>query len=157
MAFGFQRYDLSEITRRIELPEISDPAKPLTLLVRYAGPGNRAWANRMFKWARDKQPPTTESPESTPAAEPTTEEIAKDRLETAQLFAGTSIVGWENAFDDGVLCQFSDDAAVRLLVEMMTHTGDIWRLKVRDYITEIANFRGPVVDPVDLGKEPPRG
>ena len=36
MDFGFARYDLNRITRRIELPEVSpDPAKPLTLIPKF--------------------------------------------------------------------------------------------------------------------------
>lgn len=159
MDFGFARYDLNEITRRIELPEVSpDPAKPLTLIVRAAAAGNRDFANSLFKYVKAKTPdktpgdavqPPVDAPPAPPAAAP---DEATVRREFAEIYAGTSIIGWENAFDGGKPAPFSIPAAQELLVQLMEHVPDVWRRRVRDYVDDVANFRPPTVDPVDLGK-----
>lgn len=151
MDFGFARYDLNRITRRIELPEVSpDPAKPLTLIVRTADVRNQDFANSLFKFVKAKQPPAADAP---PAADPApVQDEAAIRAEIAALYAGTAIVGWENATDNGQPVAFSVEAAQELLVQLMTHVPDVWRTRVRDYVDDAKNFRPPTVDPVDLGK-----
>lgn len=160
MAFGFSRYDLTQITRRIELPEISDPQHPLTLIVRYAGPGNRDWSNAAFLLtARREKPPDVPAGAQPPQASPEEQLNAvlanaeKSNAEAAQFYAETVLVGWENALDDGVPAEFTTDNARRLLEEMMRHVPQIWRTRIRDYVENEANFRSvPTTDPADLGK-----
>lgn len=147
MAFGLTRFDLNTITRRIELPEISpDPAAPWALLVRYAGEGNRAWMSTMIKLGKSGDGDSTD-----PLA-------AGDRYAAAT--AGTVIVGWENITDDaGALVEFSEDACREFVAELRRCVPDVWRKRVDAFVAEIKNFREgpPLVDPDDLGKEPPRG
>ena len=150
MDFGFSRYDLTQITRRIELPEVSpDPAKPLTLIVRCAATGNRDFSNALFKYAktRTSEKPPVDGGEVSPPDE------ATGRREVAEVYAGTAIVGWENAFDGGQPAPFSVSAAQELLIQLMQHVPDVWRLRVRDYVDDAKNFRPAAVNPVDLGKE----
>lgn len=142
MDFGLERYDLSKITRQIKLPEIStDPERPLTLIVRAAVSGNRDFANALFKLAQ-------------PADAATPRDEATARREIAQLYAGPVIVGWEHVTDGGEPVPFSIDGAQELVVQLLEHVPDVWGLRVRRYVDDVANFRPapPVVDPVDLGK-----
>lgn len=158
MDFGFKRYDLGELTRRIELSEVSpDPARPLTLIVRCAQVGNRDFANSLFKLAKANIPPpaaTTSGESVALEVVPAPKDEAAIRREVAALYAGTALVGWENATSGGEPVAFSVEAAQDLLVQLMEHVPDIWRARVRDYVDDIANFRSAtsIVDAVDLGK-----
>lgn len=160
MDFGFKRYDLGVVTRRIELPEVSpDAARPLTLIVRCAQVGNRDFANSLFKLAKANTAAAAAEPagESTALVVPAPaapKDEAAIRREVAALYAGTALVGWENATSGGEPVPFAVEAAQELLVQLMEHVPDIWRARVRDYVDDVANFRSaiPTVDPVDLGK-----
>jgi len=141
--FGLDRYDLSRITRRIPLPEISpDPAKPFTLIVCSASNGNRGYRNALFK--RSKQDDAVTDP------------LVRDEAalaELAQDLAGTVIVGWENVFEDGKPLAFSAEAANRLVVELLTRVRDVWNARVAPVIwSDPGSFR-TAPDPVELGKE----
>jgi len=144
MAFGFARYDLTQITRRLELLEVSpDPKKPITLIVRGAGEGNRAWTSAVFR--RPTEPQAERS-------SPWHDEAGRERI--AEIFAESIIVGWENVFDDQAPTEpvpFSVEAVQGFLVELITHAPDVWRRCVFDPVFNKGLFR-PSVDPVDLGK-----
>lgn len=153
MGFGLDKFDAGVVTARLELHEISaDKAKPLTLLVQHAGVTNKAWDNFMLRRPTPKL--------GAPAAEPTSPEaLAAERLADraeAQAFAcemlsQTSIVGWENVFEDGEPAVFSVAAARRLLDEMAKRCPDVL-MRINRFVSSIANFRGAIVDPVDVGK-----
>jgi hypothetical protein len=160
--FGFARFDLNQITQRIELPEISpDPAAPIVLIVRCSV--NREFSAALFKQLQENEAAAKDKPADAPASTalvaPTVEDEAAIRRRQAQLYAGTVLVGWERLTDGGKPVAFSLEVAEELLIQLMTHVPDIWNRRVRDFVNEVKNFRpvGAVVDPVDLGKEPPRG
>lgn len=176
MDFGLSKYDLSVITRRIELPEVSaDPAKPLTLIVRCADVRNRDFASNLFKLrplpkaeadkpagelppAPDAAPPAETAalvPAPAPAPEVDPDEAARlGRERAATLFAGAVLVGWENAESGGKPVPFSLEAARELMLQLMEHVPDVWVIRVRRLVEDMANFRPgpPPIDPVDLGK-----
>lgn len=159
MDFGFARYDLNQITQRIELPEISpDAAKPLTLIVRCTL--NRDFANALFKALPPAPQPATagEADQQATALVPAEDETAA-RLRMATLYAGNVVVDWENVTLKGEPVPFGVEAAVELLSQLMLHCPDIWSARVRDYVAQVGNFRptAQTVDPVDLGKGSPRG
>jgi hypothetical protein len=157
MDFGFAKFDLNTITKRIELPEVSDP--PLVLIVRCSL--NRDYGNALFKLA---QPPAA-APAPAPAdakaltAPAPPLDPAATRQRNAELYAGNVVMGWENVrHTDGEPVQFSPEACIEFLVQMMTHCPDLW-FRVTTFVSDPANFRpaSKTVDPVDLGKGLPRG
>lgn len=157
MGFGLAKYDLTELTKRIELPELSpDPTKPLTLIVRYAGIGNRDWENAIFRIAAARKQDDEKKKDGAPPADlpppPPPADLEAIRRETAEIFAGTVLVGWENVFEDGEPMLFSVEAAQRFLVEMLSRVFDVYALRVRDYVHNIKNFRPSAIDSVELGK-----
>ena len=162
MDFGFARFDLNQITQRIELPEISpDPAAPIVLIVRCSV--NREFSAALFRQLQENEDAAKDKPADAPASTalvvPTPEQETAIRRRQAQLYAGTVLVGWERVTDNGKPVAFSLEVAEELLLQLMTHVPDIWNRRVRDFVNEVKNFRpvGATVDPVDLGKEPPRG
>jgi hypothetical protein len=145
MAFGLARFDLNDLTRRIEFPEISaDPKKPITLIVRAAGEGNRAWTSAQFKRPVPEQPKdATRTPWDTDAG--------RDRI--VAIFAEAILVGWENVYDEADPSNpvpFSVEAAERFLRELIARVADVW-LRLWIEVDDRKKFR-PTVDPVDLGK-----
>lgn len=166
MAFNLSRYDLTEITRRIELPEITAPGNPtLILIVRYAGIGNRCFENAQFKMAAAQPkdpaaPPPSDLPVDPEAALAKQLETSEQRRrEIAQFYAGSVIVGWENLFDDEAPnptnpVPFDLDTARRLAEELMFRVWPIWRDRILAYVSKESNFRtaSAVPDPADLGK-----
>lgn len=161
MDFGFDRFDLTKITRKIELPEITVPGRPvLTLVVRYAGPGNRNWEAAQFRANAVRKPAPTESPaEPAPDPDPDAAYAAlmvtaeRNRRELTEMLAGPVLTGWENVFDDDRPVAFSIDTARQFLDEMMAKVWSIFNDRMARYVVDQANFRtAPVVDPVDLGK-----
>lgn len=145
MAFGLSQYDLTTITRRLELPEISaDPAKPLTLLVRFCGWGNKVWESRAFQRAAEAKA-AADAP-GFAATSPTF------HAEHNAAMAEAAIVGWENVADDGVPVDYDAETAVRFLAELDERCPDLWRHVVL-YVGERANFRSsPAIDAGALGK-----
>lgn len=153
MAFGLERYDLSRLTRRIELPEISaDPARPITLLLRAASMGNSAFRSELFRiTAAERKAAAEPTAEPAPAPDPADAEAAAI-AEDATIIAGTILVGWENVTDDGRPVAFSADRAREFVIAMRTHVPDIWNARVAAVMYEAPEKWRPIADPVDLGK-----
>lgn len=143
MAFGLAQYNLTTITRRLDLPEISgDPARPLTLIVRFCGVGNKAWETLMFQWAAERK---ADADALVPPSAP-------DRIIDNKVLAGTVIVDWENVTDDGVAVSCDADTAAQFLAELDENCPDVWR-RVLNFVVERTNFRAPTaIDAVALGK-----
>lgn len=163
MDFGLAKYDLNAITQRIDLPEITPTGAPvLTLIVKCER--NRAFANALFKRAHPKDAPAEPPPDAT-ALTPADDEAASAqrdvaaREQLAAMYAGTVVVGWENATSGGEPVAFSVEACRDFIAQLLEHCPDVWNTRVRDFVAEVANFRpvAPTVDPADLGKGPPRG
>jgi hypothetical protein len=163
MGFGFERYDLTQITRRIELPEVSpDPSKPITLLVRAANTSNAAFRNELFKLPRPDVPPAAgtasadapsvalavAAPAPAAPAPSDADAIAAD----AALVAGAVLVGWNNVVEDGKPIAFTPEAGRRFIIELRTYLPDVWRERVLPVLHEEPAAWRRTVDPVDLGK-----
>lgn len=163
MAFDLERFDLSLVTRRLELPEISvDPAKPVTLIGRQADPRNPAFRNELFK-QKPTPPATSETapPADAAPAEPaalaraatedlTTRGVSADGVDVVALYAASVLTGWESVTENGEPVPFSAAAAEQFLRALLAHCNDVW---VRVFLFFREDFRKPTVDPVDLGKE----
>lgn len=147
MAFGLARYDLTTLTARLELPEISlDPTKPLTLILRYIGVGNRNW--EAWRFARDAAAGEQDATKKTSA-----QRIAENRADMRDTLAAIGLAGWENTTDDnGIPVAFSADAAVLFAAELHDRV-PVTLVKVMDFASTRSNFRpDPRADPADLGK-----
>lgn len=154
MAFGLRAFNAGIVTRRLELPEISvDPEKPVTLLVRHAGTHNPAWDSWLIKQqaarGQDKAANTPDTPEALIAAR------ARDRAFVNEMLVETVLAGWEHVTEDGRETPFTPEAARRFLDELVENCHDVW-LRLQRFAAAVGNFRG-VADPVELGKESPRG
>lgn len=147
MAFGLSRFDLTTLTRRLELPEISaDPAKPLTLILRFLGIGNRDWES--WRFARDAAAGDGEQPKK-----PTAQRLADNRADMRDTLSMIGLVGWENVLEDGTPVVFTADAGVRFSAELHNVVPNTLS-KIADFASTRSNFRTePAPDPVDLGKE----
>jgi hypothetical protein len=144
MGFGLQRFDLGAITRRLELPEVSiDPAKPLTLIVRYCGTGNSLWENAMFRRAVAKrEEPTADAPDPDATNARTIETIAESQV----------VADWEQVAEDGASAPCTPEAVARFLTELLQYRPDVWR-RVVGYVITRTNFDpAPQGDAVALGK-----
>lgn len=163
MAFGLSRFDLTTLTRRLELPEISaDPAKPLTLILRFLGIGNRDWES--WRFARDaaagdvdqKKPVAQRlaaAGDGEQPKKPTAQRLADNRADMRDTLSMIGLVGWENVLEDGTPVVFTADAGVRFSAELHNVVPNTLS-KIADFASTRSNFRiEPVADPVDLGKE----
>lgn len=163
MAFDLERFDLSLVTRRLALPDISvDPAKPVTLIGRQADERNPVFYNELFK----RRPKRSTSTETAPLAEASTEPpvaiiraatadlattgTSADGVDAIALYATAVLTGWENVTENGEPVPFSTAAAEQFLRALLAHCNDVW---IRVFLFFREDFRRPTVDPVDLGKE----
>jgi hypothetical protein len=149
MAFGLARFDLTTLTARLELPRISeDPARPITLVLRFLGVGNRDW--EAWRFTRDAAAPDD-------AKKTTAQRLAERRAEMRDALSTIGLAGWDNVFESGVPVPFSSEAAARFLAEV--HDAVPATLtEIVDFAANRSNFRpDPVIDPGALGKDAPRG
>ncbi len=148
MAFGLARFDLSTITRRLELPEISaDPSKPVTLILRFVGAGNRAWEAWMF--GRDA---AAKHDEEGAAPGGVLAERAANRAAAMEALLAVGLVGWEHVCEDGTPSEFSPTTAAAFLAELMERCQDVL-VRAVNFALDRANFRGSAPpDAIDLGK-----
>lgn len=157
MAFGLARFDLTTLTARMELPRISeDPAKPITLALRFLGVGNRDW--EAWRFARDAAAAATEDAKKatgTPPALP--QRLAERRGETRDMLSAVGLVGWDNVLENGTPVAFSPETAARFLAEMHDAL-PVTLTEIAEFASTRSNFRpDPVIDPSALGKDAPRG
>lgn len=139
MAFGLTAFDLTIITRRLELPEISpDPAAPLTLIVRFCGAGNRVWESLQFQRAAARA--------ADAGGAESNDDSIKENTALSSLIAATAIVGWEHVVEDGQLAVFTEDGAERFMAELLEHCPDVWR-RAATYVVDRGNFRGKAAAP----------
>ncbi|HET9893233.1 MAG TPA: hypothetical protein VFQ42_22335 [Mycobacterium sp.] len=155
MDFGLERFDLSKLTRKIQLPDISaDPDRPVTLIVRAANLGNVALRNEVIrrdaakKAAETPPPPDAQALAAAPPAKTEAEAIADD----AALLAGTVLVGWENVTAAGAPVPFTPEAARDLIIQLRTHVPDLWDSQIASVIYQGPALWRTTADPVELGK-----
>lgn len=135
MSFGLSRYDVASVTRRLELPQISeDESKPITLIVRHAGMANRDWES----W-RLKHPVVDDASD------------ADRRSDLVTMISNVVLVGWEGISEDGAGAACTPESAQRFLTELAETCPDVWYHLV-GYVFNISNFRRPIANPADLGK-----
>ncbi len=152
MAFGLKTFAIqAEVTRRIELPEISrDLAHPVTLVVRAANDANPLWKSQRFRRRAERvaRGASGDMAVATPA-----DELELNRTIAAQM-ASACVVAWENIPpDDGAPAAFSADTVKRFLLELCEDDGLRYIFdRIVGFVINVANFRdAPVVDKVDLG------
>jgi hypothetical protein len=161
MGFGLQKFDLSTITRRLELPEISiDKQRPLTLILAYCGAGNSRWEAFMFRRAAAAKDTTTDKAIGVAQAlEPVQADAqvaeAQPTDETNAIVANASFVGWEQVYDEAdagspAPCTF--ESAQQFIAEIRERCPDVWR-RVLSYVLNVSNFRDGVIDSAALGKK----
>lgn len=171
MGFGLARFDLTTITKTLELIEVSaDPAAPITLSLRYCGLGNRDW--EAWQFARDAsgdrdtgevarkalEKLKADGKSDTREALDLGRQIFRDRVISNRTFArdvlaAAGLVGWANVEEDGKRLAFSPDAAARFLAELNDAAPDAL-IRAAAYASTRSNFRAdsPVLDPGALGK-----
>jgi hypothetical protein len=151
MAFGLARFDLTQLTRSLALPEISaDPAHPLTLILRFCGIGNRDW--EAWRFARDAATSDADP------KKPTAQRIAENRADMRDCLATVGLSGWENVLDDnGTPVAFAPDTAKQFAAEVHDRI-PATLAKIADWAATRSNFATATrIDPADLGKDAPRG
>lgn len=152
MPFGLSRFDLTTLTRRLELPEISvDPTKPLTLILRFMGIGNRDW--EAWRFARDAaEKPTTVPGSAAPPEKTPGQRFIENRADARDCLLATSLMGWENVIENDAPAAFTPEAAARFLAEIHDSV-PLVLAQIADFASTRSNFRTvPAADPVDLGK-----
>jgi hypothetical protein len=149
MAFGLARFDLTTLTARMELPGISeDPARPITLVLRFLGVGNRDWET--WRFARD-------AVSTDDAKKPNQLRLAARRADHRDALSTLGIVGWENVLENGAPVPFGSEAVARFVAEVHDAV-PATLIEIVEYAANLANFRPkPAIDPVALGKDAPRG
>jgi hypothetical protein len=163
MAFDLEQFDLSILTRRIELPEITQPGRPLVALVgMQAGEGNKRFRNELFKHRSARnEPPADALPADAlmptelvrPGADDlSTTGISVDGIDTVALYAASVLTGWEGVTEAGARVPFSPEMAEQFLRALVKHCPDVW-IRVFLFFREDFRKAAPQVDPVDLGKE----
>jgi hypothetical protein len=174
MAFGLARFDLTTITRTLELTEISaDPAAPVTLTLRFCGFGSRDWEAWQFaraaageNEASDRIEANTKALEKlradgkgkSPEAAELGRQVLRDQVAVNRAFArdvlaGVGLVGWANVDEDGKPMAFAPEVAARFLAELHDAAPDALS-RAAAYATTRSNFRAdvPIADPGALGK-----
>lgn len=132
----FQRHD----TRPYTFSRIPTKA-PMVFQVRHYGDTNAALVDYWFK--REKP--------GTVASDFATMRASFD--EQLQEMARFCIVGWEGVTEDGVPLECTQENALRALRELAA-VG--WEREVEAFVRWaqfLSNFREPIADPADLGKE----
>ena len=152
MKFAIRKSSTAAARVDCVLDKISpDPAKPITLVLRYAGETNPGYMNAVFKSVKAAKP------------DDITAEWLEGRKGDVDLFVNHVVVGWKNAhLEDGTEAPFTADAVRAFLLALIDPpdgTGEVDRMdyfnafdKMRWTARNLDNFRPPQADPVDLGK-----
>jgi hypothetical protein len=157
MGFGLGKYSVRGVTRRftIDLGDAAGPGPAPVLIVRAGGETNPQWIPAILRHrpgrSQGKPGATPEGDGKAAAAAVDADQVAGSRRSWAAVFADAIIVSWENVAEDGQVLEYTPEAGLRFLLELLEELPDTWRL-LFDYATSLGNFRDAAL-PAPIGAE----